>query len=255
MVRLFTIKLTMLVLAILLPVGSVSVNAPKSAYVYLFAELPKQSSSPSTIQFKAIDPANPQRQTLINLPGIGTLSPDGKWLAMKSSHGLSFLVTLQLVNLATGQVRMVAEFNSILNDDDIHAYDPGQVFEWSPDSRFLAFNGKLGTKAISGDKWDGDIFVYTPETDQTVQITDSGKMRFQYAWSPDSTRLAVVSADRHCAKSCPVMLEIFEVATQHKLQSAVIYKMEAPGYSAEMLCDLRWSPKMLYLSFLNGCDS
>ena len=93
------------------------------------------------------------------------LSPDGKKLAYFKSQELS---VLDLSNNTTEQVDIKTD---------------GHSFDWSPDSRKLAF--------ISRRTGNSNLFVLDTNTHDQLQITDSTEYKFGPVWSPDGNTLAL----------------------------------------------------------------
>lgn len=107
------------------------------------------------------------------------LSPDGQKLAFLRNRD-----AIDVLDLATKAVKNVvpAERNYSYSDGDIQ-------YEWSPDSRWLAFT------YVARHRWLGDVGVADVEGGRIADLTDSGYEEGSPHWSPDG-RALFFSSDR-----------------------------------------------------------
>jgi Tol biopolymer transport system component/C-terminal processing protease CtpA/Prc len=105
------------------------------------------------------------------------LSPDGKKLAFLRNRD-----AIDVLDLATKQAKNVvpAERNYSYSDGDVQ-------YEWSPDSKWLAFT------YIARKRWIGDVGVADVETGRISDVTDSGYEESAPHWSADGRALFFVS--------------------------------------------------------------
>jgi hypothetical protein len=146
-----------------------------------------------------------------NMQIAGALSPDGEWLAFhtgSAGNTAPFDLTLHLLHLTDRKMITVAELLSPdypANFDEVAEYlmanDPHysevedieevkklimeiflygiNTFDWSPDSRYLAFAGEM-------DGPTSDLYVYDTQTGGIRRLTDGyGQMVGGMSWSPD----------------------------------------------------------------------
>ncbi|MBC7871383.1 MAG: hypothetical protein H7Y09_11145 [Chitinophagaceae bacterium] len=163
------------------------------------------------------------------VPTRSVLSPDGVWFAFASAlesetgQDPSFV---RLFNLVSGEIR------------DIQS-DALKKFTWSPDSRFLAFS--------QGYASGNDIFLYSLESETTLNLMNDGRNRHYLAWSPDSQKIATISQQCITSEDCSLNLDVINVA-QSVRESSVNLVVTLPeigfGY------DPKWSPDGRYVSFV-----
>ena len=105
------------------------------------------------------------------------LSPDGKKLAFLRNRD-----AIDVLDLATKATKNVvpAERNYSYSDGDVQ-------YEWSPDSKWLAFT------YIAHKRWIGDIGVAEVESGRLADVTDSGYEESAPHWSADSRALFFAS--------------------------------------------------------------
>jgi tricorn protease len=100
-----------------------------------------------------------------------TMSPNGKWIAFADKN-----LTLWLADAKTGKLTKVARSKvwEIRN------------YEWSPDSRYLAY-----VKPVINQV--GSIFLYDTKTKKSIQATTTWTDDFSPTWSRDGKRLYFLS--------------------------------------------------------------
>jgi Tol biopolymer transport system component len=78
-----------------------------------------------------------------------------------------------------------------------------------------------------------------------VELMSQRDVSYEYAWSPDSKKLAV--AVLHCINSaCRHNLELYDPFAA-KITASI-------GLHGDRICGLKWSPDQIYLAFVQSCD-
>ncbi len=109
------------------------------------------------------------------------LSPDGKKLAFLRNRDAIDVLDLTSPDPAKATKNVVpAARNYSYSDGDIS-------YEWSPDSRWLAFT------YVARRRWLGDVGVADVETGKIIDVTDSGYEEGSPHWSPDGRALFFAS--------------------------------------------------------------
>lgn len=144
--------------------------------------------------------------------------PDGKQLAVKAGWQ-----GIQIRDAATGQLihQATPGFN----------IDPYAAWEWSLDGAYLGTNGDNGLQL-----WD---IAGKGKNNQTLRGERSSRFARSLAWSPDSKRVAALTAQRDTA-----LVKVWEAATG---KETLIYdlKAQALNYPAG---GLAWSPDGKWLA-------
>lgn len=105
------------------------------------------------------------------------LSPDGKQLAFLRNRD-----AIDVLDLATKQTK------NVVPSGRNYSYSDGDVqYEWSPDSKWLAFT------YIAHKRWIGDIGVADVASGKIADVTDSGYEESSPHWSADSRALFFAS--------------------------------------------------------------
>ena len=154
------------------------------------------SSSPQTVY--VLDMTTGERKQVTS-PGqgnaVGNWSPNGEWFLMASEAGVS-IVSADL----SEQI--------IIPGGSIDAM-------WSPDSRYLAFtviNGG-GTDGHTVTSWTGKTYIVNVPEREVINEDAGGSgagagddsaedILWQPKWSPDSSRLLLLSFDPNCPSEC-----------------------------------------------------
>jgi WD40 repeat protein len=227
-------------------------NVPVSAQTLVFRYAYITQQQPDKVDFHIIDPVTSSVNDLFSLSipvnyliSGGEASLDGKsiaWLLYNKGTGQT---SIQIVDSLTGQTRNVADVQKL---DEINTLlGPEYLFLWSPNSQYLAFN-TIQSNGLSV------LEVYTLSNGNISSLVTPTNA-YQFAWSDDSTKLAVAGGD--CFASCVVFLDTFNITTGQHESSANLRDVarEAASHSRAALCDLNWSPDNLFLSFMMNCDS
>jgi len=101
------------------------------------------------------------------------LSPDGKKIAYLRNRD-----AIDVYDIATKATK------NVVPADRNYSYSDGDIqYEWSPDSKWLAFT------YVAKRRWISDIGVADVETGKITDVTDSGYSDENPHWSPDSRAL------------------------------------------------------------------
>ncbi len=103
-------------------------------------------------------------------------SPDGTQIAFGDSEA-----RILVVDVATGAVR------DVYDDPGFHAHD----YDWSPDSRYLAFS--ITDPSMGRDGPIRSLFIWDGSTDEARQVTSARYADFSPRWSPDGQHLFFLS--------------------------------------------------------------
>ncbi len=136
----------------------------------------------AVLSAQPLSPADYHR--LRSVSGV-TLSRDGAWVAYEVSRNDASRRTysqLHVRNVASGKIVDLA-------DDGDSSGNP----EWSPDSKWLVYSGKLGGRSgLIVSHPDGSAARYLAELHWTnAPLPNTGK---RFAWSPDASQVAFVSS-------------------------------------------------------------
>ncbi|MEZ4670238.1 MAG: hypothetical protein R3E39_20215 [Anaerolineae bacterium] len=220
--------------AVLLVVGIHT--PPTSAQTDFRYRLAYVTQAVQGITLHVLNPADPLAPAeIIPLPttegkrlyGVN-VSPDGQWMLATMKSGDE---DPPLLRLYTSDMQAHRDFNL-----------GNMAPSWSPDSHWLM----LPIYNWAGSLYWFTLSVYDLQTDTLLNFTNSDEhYPYSYAWSDDSTRLAVVS--RVCdTVPCYTQLEIYDTATWE----ATVYTNPAPS----TLCRLVWSPDNQSLAFNYSCE-
>jgi len=186
----------------------------------------------ATPQTRRVVLSDEQRIATVFNPQI---APDGKSIACVVSRVNwtedRYDRTLVLVDIASGNQRPLT-------------YRQGIDWpQWSPDGDRLAFLATAG----SGDKATPQVFMLDMRGGDARQVTDAPNGVEQYAWRPDGTDIAYVTADSaEHQKDIDAHNDAFEVGDDSYLTTAAptpshIWLVSAGGGLARRLTRGRWS--------------
>ena len=108
-------------------------------------------------------------------------SPDGTQLAVETQRSTSEPTGIAIVDVATGEIRMITE-NPIGGDDAFPA--------WSPDGTRIVFNRSRGDQ-----KRPSALFVMNADGSSLQRITPRRLNAYRPAWSPDGTQIVFNTND------------------------------------------------------------
>lgn len=217
-----------------------AMSQPAAAYRYAYII---QQESASTLHL--VDPAHPETAEALTITAnegeirsVGNISPDGRWIVAD-------------VETESGSVLRVFTSDTQAHADILPDAIRGEI-RWSPDSQWLVIFAISGDEVSSVPFDNYHTYLYHIESAKLYPL-DANTQRFgegneyysyRFAWSDDSSRLAVVSLD--CTTVCQNELKVVDVAT---FESAV-YRQEADS----RLCGLLWSPDNRMIAFRYSCE-
>jgi len=155
---------------------------------------------------------------------------------------------IQLVNVATGETREVAE--GLVTGVRFGGLD--QSIVWSPNSQYLAYI--LDSLDDRHEANDLDAYIYAIADDSQINITHDDLNQYRVAWSSDST--TVVSSAESCPQrdtNCMVTFDTFDAGTGNRLKSFRTSDLRVGSGTIEV-CGLDLSPNKRYMSFISPCS-
>ena len=128
----------------------------------------------------------------IKAVGVATLSPDGSQVLYTVRQWVAEKARME----ARTHIWSVAT-NGATPARQITAGEQGDTQpQWSPDGRFISFVSARGT----GDDVKPQVYVMRADGGEAAKLTDSKESVSSYSWSPDSARIAYVTADPRSAE-------------------------------------------------------
>ncbi len=209
-------------------------------------------------QLNLIDPAQPETlvQT-IDLPDFmyicGHPSPDGHWLMVcYTDPNIRFAPTtgLMVMDMLTGAIHPV--YDIVVDSDDLSDYRQPQ---WSPDSRYLAFN------AIDG-KGSSEVYLYSLDDFSLHLLLEPESIAGQDGWttqayfrrwSPDSQSILLKRVNCH-DQSYGLDCYLTTLDVVRTADSQTIFTVDLFNKVGDEPCNFLWSPGGRYISFRPYCD-
>jgi hypothetical protein len=151
---------------------------------------------------------------------------------------------LRLVNMKSGEVRDLAA-NPLLLNTPLFAKLDSMV--WSPDGHSLAF-----AQIIRMDSAEvTNAFIYSVPNKKLVKISTSQVGVIRFAWSADSSQIAVESVS--CTPGhCAIALDLVDSKTGNVKKSEDLSNLSA-GLGDQDVCNLQASPDMRFIAFVAAC--
>ncbi len=201
----------------------------------------------STVCWYALDA--PDDEHCLTVPQIGAyaISPDGSRLAFRTSPDGQ----IQVIDFTTMEITswgLCQPTQEFLWDD--HYYTSDSLL-WSPSGRYLAFTGVLTDSRCKVSE-AGDIYIYTPETQELTNITgDAPHVRsllVPAAWSPDEAWLTLYGGWSEYENDQGYTVPDWGSAVISR-DGATFFEV-APSYNT---CRLSWSSDMTWLASNTKC--
>lgn len=237
-------------LSIFLLLSLASITSAQMLEVYAVAQQPE----PGLIELRFISGmendalATTQRITVAEswslTEALGRSTSDVVVLAFRT--GANY--TLTTYDISAQQMNIV-HADVLLSTPDFGLMAPAQEMMLSPDGRYLAYNV---VESVTTPQQN--IYLYDILTGQRLRLSSENGRTSRIAWSENSDRLAVIVTI--CDIRCSATLDIYS-AGQWLLEQSISLSVVVPEAATPAnsgVCQLRWSPKGDYISFMANCD-
>jgi len=195
-----------------------------------------KASSTAQMQLFPID-------TRVHVEYPSWVSPSGEWMTLQY-YTSQTSGAIRLINLRSGEIRDIAPGG--VNLEMGKETQPDQVEAWSPNARYLAFSIFSPNDPATNMR----AYLYDVISKTLVKLNVHQTESLRFAWSSDSSQLAVEGQSNDFTTNYSTSIDILDVKTN-------TLNLSIPNLGQidiTALCNLKWSPDGRYIAFISGCD-